>query len=130
MLRQGRAEENLPMSKPRNFQIGASALLCLTIVFTIPATALAGDWQYCLAPSYARHKVYVSKPFPMRAEAGVADSVFEKKLQRAGARYNDIQCPRAADRQAIEAMRRYAIAWNKELGRTVVRMPWREADRR
>ena len=35
--------------------------------------ALAADWQYCLAPSQAEHKIYISDAFLVRGALSDAD---------------------------------------------------------
>jgi hypothetical protein len=49
-------------------------------------TALATDWQCCLAPSQAEHKIYMSGAFPVRGALYDADSAFELMLDQAGLR--------------------------------------------
>ena len=92
------------------------------IVASAPA-AFAEDWQYCLAPSHAERKVYISGTFPVRGSLGDADGTFERMLDRAGLPHDDVQCPRADDAQAIAAMRDYAIGFNQEAGNAIVRLP-------
>ena len=85
--------------------------------------ALAADWQYCLAPSHAEHKVYMSATFPMRGALANADSEFERMLDEAGLRHDDVQCPRADDERSIILMLQYAISFNQEAGNTIIRLP-------
>ena len=40
------------------------ALLALGLMLLLPQLAHAADWRYCLAPSHAQRKVYISPPFP------------------------------------------------------------------
>jgi hypothetical protein len=94
-------------------------LLCAMATLTMPRPAIAAEWQYCLAPSHADNKVYMSEPFPT-AELGYNDGVFGKALARFGARYDDIQCPRADSERAIATMRAYAITFNRDSGNAVI----------
>src|SRR5665213_2709633 len=85
--------------------------------------ALATDWQYCLAPSQAEHKVYMSDPFPVRGTLEDADTAFEQTLDLAGLRHDVVQCPRADDERSIEMMQQDAISFSHGNGNTVVYLP-------
>ena len=85
--------------------------------------ALAVDWQFCLAPSQADHKVYLSGAFPVRGELSDADNIFEQMLEQARLRHDVVQCPRADDERLIMAMEQYAITYNQEIGNTIIRIP-------
>ncbi len=85
--------------------------------------ALATDWQYCLAPSQADHKIYMSGTFPVRGALDDADNAFEQMLDRAGLRHDVVQCPRADDERSIAMMQQYAINFNKENGNAIVHLP-------
>jgi len=93
---------------------------CFALMMVIPRIALAGDWQYCLAPAHAEHKVYISAPFPEVGASGIADRRFKRRLEQIGIQYDDVQCPRAGDETAIMVMRRHAINLNKYFGNTVI----------
>ena len=86
-------------------------------------TALATDWQYCLAPSQAEHKIYMSGAFPVRGALYDADSAFELMLDQAGLRHDVVQCPRADDERSIEMMQQYAISFSHGNGNTIVHLP-------
>ncbi len=86
-------------------------------------TALAADWQYCLAPSQADHKIYMSGPFPVRGTLYDADNAFEQMLDEAGLRHDVVQCPRADDERSIIMMQQYAISFNRGSGQTIVHLP-------
>lgn len=101
----------------------ARALAGLVLTMAIPQIALAGDWQYCLAPAHAERKVYISAVFPGDAASGTADRLFERRLEQAGFAHDDIQCPRADDESAILVMRRHAISFNQHLGNTIIPLP-------
>lgn len=93
--------------------------LCVIAAAAMPRPTWAGEWQYCLAPSHADNKVYISEPFPT-ADLSAGDRRFGKALAQTGARYDDIQCPRADSDRDIAAMRRYAITFNQENGNAVI----------
>jgi hypothetical protein len=86
-------------------------------------TALATDWQYCLAPSQAEHKVYMSGAFPVSGALYDADSTFERMLDQAGLHHDVVQCPRADDERSIVMMEQYAISFNQGNGNTIVHLP-------
>ena len=86
-------------------------------------TALATDWQYCLAPSQAEHKIYMSGAFPVRGALYDAASAFELMLDQAGLRHDVVQCPRADDERSIEMMQQYAISFSHGNGNTIVHLP-------
>jgi|ERR1035441_6152582 hypothetical protein len=92
----------------------------LALMVAVSQTALAADWQYCLAPSYKEHTIYFSAVFTTSAGFGSADSSFEQKLNRAGLPYNSVQCPRADDEKSIMEMFQYAISYNQKLGNKIV----------
>ena len=85
--------------------------------------ALATDWQYCLAPSQAEHKIYMSGAFPVHNALEDADYAFERMLDRAGLRHDVVQCPRADDERAIEVMEQYATSFNQGNGNTIIHIP-------
>jgi purine nucleoside permease len=87
-------------------------------------TASAAEWRYCLAPSNDDHKVYFSGAFTNSADAWITDSAFEQVLIHAGLRYDDVQCPRADDENAILAMLRDAVAYNRTNGRKIIYVRW------
>ena len=86
----------------------------LALIAASSQAALATDWQYCLAPSQAEHKIYMSGAFPVRGSLDDADSAFELMLDQAGLRHDVVQCPRADDERSIGAMEQYAISFNRE----------------
>jgi hypothetical protein len=104
------------------------ALASIALTMALPRTALAGDWQYCLAPSHAEHKVYMSAPFPAGGALATADHLFDRRLEQAGIRHDDVQCPRANGERAALVMRQHAIAFNQKLGNTIIPLRF-EAER-
>ena len=95
--------------------------LALTAASSQMATAT--DWQYCLAPSQAEHKIYMTGAFPVRGSLDDADNDFEQMLDQAGLRHDVVQCPRADDERSIVAMEQYAITFNQESGNIIVHLP-------
>jgi hypothetical protein len=94
--------------------------LALTAASSQMATAI--DWQYCLAPSQAEHKVYMTGAFPVRGSLDDADNDFEQMLDQAGLRHDVVQCPRADDEHSIVTMEQYAISFNQKVGNIIVRL--------
>jgi hypothetical protein len=96
-------------------------------VATKKATALATewqDWQYCLAPSHAEHKIYLSGPIPMIGILGKADSPFHEMLKKAGISHDEVQCPKAPNKRTLLFRQRFAIRLNEDIGNTIVLLNW------
>jgi hypothetical protein len=98
-------------------------LIGLALMIGLSNSALAADWQYCLAPSHTEHKVYISAPFP--SSEGSPDSALDRVLYRSGVRHDDVQCPRADDERSIQIMRRDAISFNQKSGNQIVNLNWK-----
>lgn len=105
------------------------SLVAVAAVMAASPAASARNWQYCLAPSEAGHRIYISTPFPMPSSLGTADHSFALMLDRRALTYDDIQCPIARDEVAIVAMREHAIDMNTEIGMTIVNVPLEAARR-
>jgi len=101
------------------------ALLALALTILLPQIAAAEDWRYCLAPSHADQKIYVSMPFPATIAMDAAESQFGRLLFRLGLRYDDVQCPLSDSESGALAMQRHAISVNHEVGIQVINMPWK-----
>jgi hypothetical protein len=99
----------------------------LILIVASLQSALAADWQYCLAPSKAEHKIYMSDAFPVRGTLYDADNEFEQTLDRAGLYHDVVQCPRADDEAAIVAMEQYAVTFNRKIGNVIVHLPLKKA---
>ena len=95
----------------------------LTLALSQAASAV--DWQYCLAPSHAEHKVYMSAPFPSDWAPGSADNALDRVLNQSGVRHDDVQCPRANDESSIIVMRQQAIGFNHLAGNEIVNLDWK-----
>jgi hypothetical protein len=99
------------------------ALGVMAIVTT--SQAARAEWRYCLAPEESAHKVFLSDPFPVEAETGAIETIFERRLIQAGVPHDRVSCPRADTAQQIAAMRNHAIEFNREfLDRTAVELHW------
>ncbi len=93
----------------------------------IANTLSAGNWQYwqyCHSPSHAEHKIYFSTPIPVTGTVGEADSAFDRMLNEAGLRHDEIQCPRAPNKPTLLFRQKYAFKFNDELGYAVVTLNW------
>jgi hypothetical protein len=82
-------------------------------------------WQYCLAPSHAEHKVYISPPFPKSAELSNTETAFAQMLLQSGVQHDDVQCPIGNDEGSISTMREHAISFNRKVGNTIVTLSWK-----
>lgn len=58
----------------------------------------------------------------MRGALGESDGAFQRMLDSAGLRYDDIQCPRADDERSIVMMMQYAISFNKDNGNAIIHL--------
>jgi hypothetical protein len=100
-------------------------LLALALTVVLPQIAAAEDWRYCLAPSHAEHKIYVSMPFATTMAMDAAESQFGRALTGSGLRYDDVQCPQSDSESGALAMQRHAIGMNHELGIQVIDTRWK-----
>jgi hypothetical protein len=87
-------------------------------------SAEASAWQYCLAPSYAENKVYISSPFPKSASLDSTETAFAKMLSHTGIQHDATQCPNDKDEPSVSSLREHAISFNHELGRTIFTLNW------
>jgi hypothetical protein len=100
-------------------------LLAIALTVAVPQIATAEDWRYCLAPSHAEHKLYVSVPFAETIAMDAAESQFGRVLFEMGLRYDDVQCPQSDSESGAIAMQRHAISINHELGMQIIDLPWK-----
>jgi hypothetical protein len=91
---------------------------------TLQLTARAAEWGYCVAPSDAQNRIYVSRPFPIGAP-GAAEPGFDIALTAHRLSHDAVECARAESEAAAIIMRQHAIEVNRGWGRQVVDMPWR-----
>ena len=92
-----------------------------------PETTLASewqDWQFCLAPSHAEHKIYLSAPIPMSGIVKGADIAFHQMLEKAGIPHDEVQCPKAPNKRTLLFRKRYAIRLNEEIGNAPIALNW------
>ena len=61
--------------------------------------------------------------FRVRGALDDADSAFERMLEQARLRHDDVQCPRADDERSIVLMQQHAISFNQENGNTIIHLP-------
>ena len=81
-------------------------------------------WQYCLAPSYAENKIYISAPFPKSASLHASETAFAKRLLESEIQHDAVQCPNGNDEPAISSMRQRAISFNQDRGSTIITLDW------
>ncbi len=101
------------------------ALIAFALTMLLPQIATAEDWRYCLAPSHAEHKIYISLPFPATMSMDAAESQFGRALAYSGLRYDDVQCPQSDSESDAFDMQRHAISINHELGIQVIDTHWK-----
>jgi hypothetical protein len=99
--------------------------LVLALTIAVPQLASAADWRYCLAPSHAEHKVYMTPPFAASIAVDDAESELGHMLSHSGLRYDDVQCPRSDDESSVLDMQQHAIAMNRQLGNQVISLRWK-----
>lgn len=108
-------------TKPTNYPVGPKK------VAPNQQTTLAyewQDWQYCLAPSLAEHKIYLSAPIPVSGIAASADAAFHEMLNKAGISHDEVQCPKAPNKRTLLFRQRYAIRLNEEIGNATINLNW------
>jgi len=101
------------------------ALIALALIMALPQIAAAQDWRYCLAPSHADHKLYMSMPFAATMSVDAAETLFGRMLFKMGVHYDDVQCPQSDSESSAAVMQRHAVSMNHELGMQVINMPWK-----
>jgi hypothetical protein len=100
-------------------------LIALALSVLLPQVATAEDWRYCVAPSHADHKIYMSSPFRATITMDAAETQFGRVLFREGLRHDDVQCPLSDSEASALAMQRHAVGVNRELGMQVIDTGWR-----
>jgi hypothetical protein len=88
-------------------------------------SALADDWRYCLAPSYADHRVYITVPFRTTASLDDVETSFHKHLIRIGLSHDIVQCPRGAAEEVVLARRRHSVVFNRQSNNDVINIDWK-----
>lgn len=100
-------------------------LAVLIVLIATPRLAEATGWGYCLAPSHAQHRVYISQPFPLRGRDLVPDPEFAQMLRQDRIAHNDVQCPLTDSEARTVVMRRQALHYNRLAGNTIIRLKWK-----
>jgi hypothetical protein len=102
-----------------------AAIALLLAMTVLQQTARAAEWSYCVAPSDAQNRIYISKPF---ASVGPrAEAEFDEALQARQLPHDAVECARADDQASAIVMRQQAITVNREWGRQVIDLRWRPA---
>jgi len=96
-----------------------------TVAILAAQIAQAKDWLYCIAPSHAERKLYMSPVFPTDGPTGSAESAFAASLSQSYFHFDDVQCPRSDDEASAMSMQRHTIDFNQEVGNTIVNLRWR-----
>jgi hypothetical protein len=115
------------MTKHTVLGLALHTLLGLTLLLAIVQTAFASDWRYCLAPSHAERKIYISPPFAAVVSMDNAESQFGRRLAASGLHFDDVQCPRSKDQTGALTMQQHAIVINRELGNEIINVRWKPA---
>ena len=92
------------------------------------SSASAGDWRFCLAPSQADHKIYISAPFSVSGEPDDFESRFDGVLNRMHLRHDDVQCPHSNDEASAVADKQHAIEFNRRSGNQTADLHWTPGD--
>lgn len=102
-------------------QRGLFTIMCAALM-SGSAAAHAGDsveLRYCVAPSAARHIIYLSPVFKTNVPMDSVESAFAHALDGARVQHDAVQCPRGDP-----AMRQHAIGFNEEAGNRVIDFNW------
>ncbi|HVZ53215.1 MAG TPA: hypothetical protein VG986_14720 [Pseudolabrys sp.] len=97
--------------------------MLISVLLTVQGASAAADWSYCVAPSNAHHRIYISTPFP--AVGPRAESEFDQTLVSRQLAHDAVQCARADDESQAVMGREYAVEVNRRWGRQVVDLNWR-----
>jgi len=103
----------------------ARILAGLFVASVIPHCVLAADWTYCIAPSHAEHKLYMSPIFATDGPVSSAESAFGYVLDQSNFRHDDVQCPRSDDESSAVNMQQQTISFNHKAGNTIVNLRWK-----
>ena len=101
------------------------AAITLVLAMTIMRqTARAAEWSYCVAPSDAQNRIYISVPFPVSA-AAADESGFDDALTGHRLDHDAVECARAGSEAEAVIMRQHAVDVNRGWGRQVIEVRWR-----
>jgi hypothetical protein len=56
--------------------------------------------------------------------AGSADAAFGLMLNKAGLLYDEVQCPRAANKPTLLFRQKYTIKFNEEIAKVIIPVNW------
>ena len=101
-----------------------SAFALVLAMTVIQQTAHAAEWGYCVAPSDAQNRIYISMPFPVSA-AAADESGFDAALTGHRLDHDAVECARAESEADAIVMRQHAVDVNRDWGRQVIQMRWR-----
>jgi hypothetical protein len=99
-------------------------LLIGVSLFLVSGMATGAEWRYCLAPSQAEHRIYLTTPFSGQTDTANAEDAFARVLRASGYSHDDVQCPRTDSEAASLEMQQHAIALNKMRGNEIVELHW------
>ena len=102
--------------------IKAAVTLALAMM-VVQHAARAAEWGYCIAPSEADNRIYISRPFPIRS--GAAEPAFDATLTEHRLEHDAVECAHAENEASAIIMRQHAADVNRGWGREVIDMPWR-----
>jgi hypothetical protein len=98
----------------------------LALSLTIPRTAMAAEWRYCLALSREEHRVYMSTPFPTSATMAAVEAAFDRTLTLSRLRHDEVQCPRSDNEQSALIMQQQASRYNRSRdGSEITNLNWK-----
>jgi hypothetical protein len=104
-----------------------AAALILAIASSQISRASEWQWLYCIAPSHAEHKLYMSPVFEDKGPASAAELAFAAVLNQSFLHYNDVQCPRSEDQFSAMQMQLHTIRFNQRLGVQIINLRWKPA---
>jgi hypothetical protein len=90
------------------------------------SNAAISGWQYCLAPSQAEHKIYISPLFPKSATVSDTEAAFGQILLRSDFPHDSVQCPDDSNESSISTMRQRAMRTNHESGNAIITLNWKQ----
>jgi hypothetical protein len=97
-------------------------------LFLVSGMATGAEWRYCLAPSRAEHRIYLTAPFSGPTDTADAEDAFARAVRASGHSPDDVQCPRTGSEAMALEMQQHAVALNKTRGNEIVELHWRPGD--
>lgn len=105
--------------------VSSKATIFALFLIALQQGALATDWSYCVAPSEADKRIYISLPFPWIGSR--AEALFGAALATHNFSFDIVECARTDDESDAAVMRQHAIDVNRQEGREVIETHWRPA---